>query len=373
MNMQTRFCGLNLVWLKVSRFYTNTAMRRVCLKNTFLTVEEDTACLELAASESPCSRRSRSEEPSRGHEPHEADNVLEVQLETLNKIIESSKSLRNATTVASTATQESSVRVEDLKRLQEKMNDVCRAKEDGRIGQMGNRSLGKMGCVMSNMSLSTMAPSDENDDDSFSRMRQVLSSNSICTLASQTTGDDDVEFDLTMEEVDGQDPSSEALPLRSLPKESRHFNVPKTVNLAVEYAKSDREQLVTTLMIRNIPNRYSQRELINELKSLGFGGTFDFLYIPLDLGTMSNVGYAFVNFVDHLWAEKCMEAFQNYRFRRHRQAGKVAAVSVAHIQGLDGNLRHYEKSAVNTARSVWRSSSLRRHVGVFTEFLRFIR
>jgi hypothetical protein len=296
-------------------------MRRVSLKNTFLTVEEDAAFLDLTAPESPCSRRSKSEEPHCRHEQHEADNVLEVQLETLNKIIESSKSSPRASTAASTA-----------------------------VGQMGTRSLGKMGCVMSNMSLSTMAPSDENDDDGFSRIRQVLSSNSICTMASQTTVDDDVEFDLTMEEVDMHDQSAESTPLRSLPKESRHFNVPKTVNLAVEYAKSDREKLVTTLMIRNIPNRYSQRELINELKSLGFGGTFDFLYIPLDLGTMSNVGYAFVNFVDHLWAEKCMEAFQNYRFRRHRQAGKVAAVSVAHIQGLDGNLRHYEKSAVNTAR-----------------------
>lgn len=325
-------------------------MRRVCLKNTFLTVEEDSILLDLAPSESLCSRRSKSEEPHCKHELHEADNVLEVQLETLNKIIEFPRSSQSASTVASTATAESSVCVKDVRRLQQQLSDVCRPKEDGRVNQMGNRSLGKMGSVLSNISLSTMAPSDENDDDSLSRMRQVLSSNSICTLASQTTGDDDIEFDLTMEEIDGQEQTSESLPLRALPKESRHFNVPKTVNLAVEYAKSDREKQVTTLMIRNIPNRYSQRELINELKTLGFGGTFDFLYIPLDLGTMSNVGYAFVNFVDNLWAEKCMESFQNYRFRRHRQVGKVAAVSVAHIQGLDGNLKHYEKSAVNTAR-----------------------
>jgi len=195
-----------------------------------------------------------------------------------------------------------------------------------------------------------MAPSDENDDDGLPRMRHVLSSNCLCTWASQHTGDDDVEFDMTVEEVDGQDRNSESLSLRSSPEKSRHFNVPKTVNLAVEYAKCDREKLVTTLMIRNIPNRYSQKEFIRELKSLGFGGTFDFLYIPLDLGTMANVGYAFVNFVDNLWAEKCMEVFQNYRFKHHRKAGKPAAVSIAHIQGLDGNLRHYEKSAVNTSR-----------------------
>jgi len=104
-------------------------------------------------------------------------------------------------------------------------------------------------------------------------------------------------------------------------------------------------------MIRNIPNRYTQRELIAELEDLGFAGTFDFLYIPLDKGTMSNVGYAFVNFIEPIHAEKCMQVFQNYRFKRHRKiSGKIAAISVAHIQGLEANLAHYENAAVNTAK-----------------------
>jgi protein phosphatase 1 regulatory subunit 42 len=126
--------------------------------------------------------------------------------------------------------------------------------------------------------------------------------------------------------------------------------VPKTVNLQEEYQSAVQEK-VTTLMVRNIPNRYTQRELITELEDLGFAGTFDFLYIPLDKGTMSNVGYAFVNFVSQEWAMKCMDSFQNYRFKRHRKtSGKIAAVSVAHLQGLQANLAHYEKAAVNTAK-----------------------
>lgn len=143
--------------------------------------------------------------------------------------------------------------------------------------------------------------------------------------------------------------SSSAAKARAAPRDSRHSRVPKTVNLAAEYAKQSTGQ-VTTVMIRNIPNRYSQRELMDELKGLGFEGTFDFLYIPLDLGTMSNVGYAFVNFVNPVWAERCKQSFQGHHFKKHRQAGKVAAVSTAHIQGLEANLRHYEKSAVKTAR-----------------------
>jgi hypothetical protein len=133
---------------------------------------------------------------------------------------------------------------------------------------------------------------------------------------------------------------------RPWPKEYRHGHVPKNLNLEEEY-KHGRDAAPTTLMIRNIPNHYTQRQLINELDDLGFKGTFDFLYIPLDKGTMSNVGYAFVNFVEPEWADRCMTAFQNYRFKRHR---KIAAVSVAHIQGLEANLAHYENAAVNTAK-----------------------
>merc|ERR1719502_1018151 len=104
-------------------------------------------------------------------------------------------------------------------------------------------------------------------------------------------------------------------------------------------------------MIRNIPNSYTQRELLKELESLGYAGTFDFLYIPVDKGTMSNVGYAFVNFTDLQYAKMCMQTLQTYRFKKHRKpTGKIAAVSVAHIQGLEANLKHYENAAVNSAK-----------------------
>lgn len=315
-------------------------MIRVTLKNTFLSVEENANSFDTSALASPCSKRSRSEEPHCKFQLCQVGNATEVQLEALNKIIDSPRILPSVSPVAIAS---DSVCVDELRSLKQKLVEACQSKVEGQPG----RPLGKMGAIMSSSSVSTMAPSDDIEEDRLA-MRQVLSCNSVCTMASE---DEDVEFDLTMEVIgEPQQRTKVPLPPKNLPKESRHCNVPKTLNLAVEYAQNDRDKQVTTLMIRNIPNRYSQRELINELKSLGFGGTFDFLYIPLDLGTMSNVGYAFVNFIDHVWAEKCMEVFHNYRFRRHRQAGKVAAVSVAHIQGLDGNLRHYEKSAVNTAR-----------------------
>jgi RNA recognition motif-containing protein len=121
--------------------------------------------------------------------------------------------------------------------------------------------------------------------------------------------------------------------------------------LAEEFAKTKKGgQAITTLMIRNIPNRCSQRELIGELERVGFAGCFDFVYVPLDLGTMSNVGYAFVNFIHPTYASRCMEMLPKHQFSRQRKSGKPVAVSPAHMQGLEANLRHYEKSAVNTSR-----------------------
>lgn len=271
--------------------------------------------------------------------------------------------------------------------------------------QSNLRYVGSNGSLCS--AYSTMSPEMEDGGRSPGSMPHAWSSNSISSMASGDFIDDQpgtVEFDLNIEEegplkpqlgpgVDranngtkphgqpGEQITSQMMELplepqqaskqegsfappnsdgkerlahqqaRNLPKEYRHGRVPKNFDLAEEFRSSNSERPATTLMIRNIPNRYTQRELILELEAQGFAGTFDFLYAPLDKGTMSNVGYAFVNFIDNAWASKCMETFHGYRFKRHRKAsGKIAAVSIAHIQGLEANLAHYKNAAVNTAK-----------------------
>jgi hypothetical protein len=191
------------------------------------------------------------------------------------------------------------------------------------------RSLGKMGPVLSNSSVSTMAPSEESEG--------------------ELSGCEAVDWADSDEECLWRPAAAAAA--APTPKDSKHNLVPKHVNLADRYAKSKKAgQPITTGMIRNIPNKCSQRELIAELETVGFQGCFDFLYIPLDLGTMSNVGYAFVNFTHPAHAARCMEVLPQHHFRRQRKMGKGVAVCAAHMQGLEANLRHYEKSAVNTSR-----------------------
>lgn len=150
-------------------------------------------------------------------------------------------------------------------------------------------------------------------------------------------------------------------------KEYSHKDVPRHSDFE-GYALSDESSavgtLVTTLMIRNIPNRYTQADLLDELTLLGFGGTIDFLYMPLDRGSKANVGYAFVNFLAVKAAFECREALHGYKFTRHGK-DKVAIVSAAHLQGFAANLDHYHTRAISTTRTslhrplIWSGCTLR--------------
>jgi len=179
--------------------------------------------------------------------------------------------------------------------------------------------------------------------------------------------DDEVEFELDIKEVSGAAVEDRAATCSSLlgsanelaclstsvkqaQSEMSHNQVPRNHDMEEMY-KTTQAEPPTTMMIRNIPGRYSQNDLMMDLQKLGFSGTYDFLYIPVDKRTTANVGYAFVNFVNHVWAARCLERFEGYRFsQQKRSSNKLGTVSVAFLQGLDKNLQHYENSAVNMSR-----------------------
>lgn len=107
---------------------------------------------------------------------------------------------------------------------------------------------------------------------------------------------------------------------------------------------------VTTMMLRNIPNKYTQNTLLQEIDDLGFSGTYDFFYLPMDVHNRSNVGYAFINFLSPPNAERFRRIFSDHRFQRF-QSRKISSVCTAHVQGLDANLRHFENRAVTHSRN----------------------
>jgi hypothetical protein len=102
----------------------------------------------------------------------------------------------------------------------------------------------------------------------------------------------------------------------------------------------------TTVMLRNIPNSYSQNMLLQLLDEHGFGGFYNFVYLPMDFRNGVNLGYAFVNLTQHTKALDFMHAFEGLASWTV-DSGKVCEVSWAHPhQGLVEHVERYRNSPV---------------------------
>ena len=73
----------------------------------------------------------------------------------------------------------------------------------------------------------------------------------------------------------------------------------------------------TTVMIRNIPNKYTIKELSEEIDYY-FANTYDFLYLPCDIKNNCNVGYGFINFIDNRHLSDFHYEFQGRRWSKFR-------------------------------------------------------
>ncbi|CAL1147862.1 unnamed protein product [Cladocopium goreaui] len=125
-------------------------------------------------------------------------------------------------------------------------------------------------------------------------------------------------------------------------------SVPKHVDLVHQSHQEDKPK--TTVMLRNIPNRYSQVGLLKEINAAGFTDSYDFFYLPMDTKNRTNVGYAFINFLTSQDLDRFMTYFAGYVFP-NCPTPKAARVSLAHIQGFIENIRHFSNRAVSHSRN----------------------
>jgi len=102
----------------------------------------------------------------------------------------------------------------------------------------------------------------------------------------------------------------------------------------------------TTVMLRNIPNRYTSGSLLALLDEHNFQSLYDFVYLPMDFQNGVNLGYAFVNLVTNQEALRFKDVFQGFQGWRFDSA-KVSEVSWAHPhQGLSEHVERYRNSPV---------------------------
>jgi len=102
----------------------------------------------------------------------------------------------------------------------------------------------------------------------------------------------------------------------------------------------------TTAMLRNLPSEYTRDMVISLLNAEGFERLYDFVYMPMNLRTMSSFGYVFVNFVSPVVADQCRSVFQGLT-RWEFESDKVCDVLwSAEQQGLGANIERYRNSPV---------------------------
>ena len=98
------------------------------------------------------------------------------------------------------------------------------------------------------------------------------------------------------------------------------------------------EDTRTTLMIKNIPNRVTKDELA-EMISKTHAGAFDFIHMPLDRRSGSNVGYAFINFASHHSLLSFWQTWNSRAWAGHANSAKRCELSYAQKQFVHGNRR----------------------------------
>jgi RNA recognition motif-containing protein len=115
----------------------------------------------------------------------------------------------------------------------------------------------------------------------------------------------------------------------------------------------------TTLMIRSIPRSFTQRKLLDLLESR-FAGTFDFVYLPMELTTGLNIGYMFVNMKEpaHIiplynsmnnrtWPTILQAVFKSsIEVSEHESLARSCKVTYGRIQGLSALINHFKSSSI---------------------------
>lgn len=100
----------------------------------------------------------------------------------------------------------------------------------------------------------------------------------------------------------------------------------------------------TTIMIRNIPNKYTLKTILEEINSK-FAGKYDLFYLPIDFKNGCNLGYAFINFTNSFHVLYFYEQFRGKKWNRFN-SDKLCELAYAKFQGKKQLVEHFERGYV---------------------------
>jgi len=127
-----------------------------------------------------------------------------------------------------------------------------------------------------------------------------------------------------------------------------NINTKKEINLLKYELDADKvlsgEDKRTTLMVKNIPKKYNQEMLLETIDE-HHKGRYDFFYLPIDFKNKCNVGYAFINFIDHLSVPAFYNEFNQKKWQKFNSS-KVCRITYARIQGKSAFIEHFRNSSL---------------------------
>merc|ERR1712137_1013478 len=110
--------------------------------------------------------------------------------------------------------------------------------------------------------------------------------------------------------------------------------------LPSKVASSDKR---TTLIFKRLPEGSTRESLRCFLDRSGFSCRYDFLYVPASFKTWAFFGYAFVNFVSHQEAVRCLETLLHDQLC---QNGQMEVHWCEEHQGLREHIERYRNSPI---------------------------
>merc|ERR1719318_1434859 len=106
------------------------------------------------------------------------------------------------------------------------------------------------------------------------------------------------------------------------------------------------EEERTTVMLRNLPNKYTQEHILNLLHEYEYGEHYDFFYMPIDFRSKSNMGYCFINFVNPEEAAEFKKLFAGFSDWKLNSVKKCEVSWSQPFQGLAAHVDRYRNSPV---------------------------